>query len=212
MNNYDDLMAEIREMNLDETEDTTETVESDESVLSVKHRGEEVKLSKQDAEEAAQLGLFIKDNNALDSLKWMIEQAKEEGYANVAEYQKHLAEEARERKIATLVEEEGITEEEAAKKVDSKSDTLVEEIVAFNKEFPGIDVQKLPDEVLKERQNGNTLTEAYYRYYYRTKSEADRVAAEQDKNKEQFPGSLTSTGSPESTSFFDEIAAKMDKI
>lgn len=220
-----DLLADDAEAETPET--AAEETPAEETVLTVKHKGAAVPLTRTAAEEAAQLGLFVKDNDALESVKWFVQQAKAGGFKTVEDYRKDLANTVNAQRVADVAAELNVSEDVAGEIVEARDakrdkaeqpdtvdpDSLVDEIIGFNKAFPGVDVKTLPAEVLKDKaDNKLSLSDAYLRYFYRTKQEEEKLAEAKREAQAQYPGKLSTPDIPQKKDFFSYIDARLNEI
>jgi len=221
--------VETPEVEAAQSEPANEPAEEPKKTFKVKHNKQEVELTEEQANEAIQYGLFVKDRGGLSPIKWFDEQAKAAGFDSLADYQKALKERTEEAEIARLVEEESLPEEIATELVQSRMEkaerakaeheqpepaqetvepSLVEEVRAFNKAFPGIDVTNLPKEVLAEKESNKSrsIVDIYARYiaaqYFANKAIADG----QRQAEQTSPPSLQGTSDqPDEYAFINEI-------
>lgn len=222
---------ELDEEPAEESETESETEAEPQSFISVKHHGKTVQLTEDEAIEAIQQGLYVKDKDAMPMLKWAEQEAARSGQT-LAEYYESLQTKLDEAAAEELEVDEAIPKEialelvkarkaEAAAKAeaerlkneDANLKQLEAEIQEFAETFPDVDVTKLPDTVLLEKKAkpNMTLTDVYLRYERRINNETKKVVAAQSKAKQADTGSLkgaVATGKD----YYDKINEAIDNI
>ena len=98
----------------------TGNTEEPKKTFKVKHNKQEVELTEEQANEAIQYGLYVKDRGGITPIKWFDEQAKAAGFDSLAEYQKALKEASEQAEVARLVAENDLPEEVATELVQSR--------------------------------------------------------------------------------------------
>lgn len=208
-----------------EPESVPAPTEEPKKTFKVKHNKQEVELTEEQANEAIQYGLYVKDRGGITPIKWFDEQAKAAGFDSLAAYQKALKEASEQREVARLVEEDSLPEEVATELVQARMekaerakaeaelevDDLVEEMREFHKLFPDVDVENLPAEVLAEKQanRGRSIVDIYARYAVQQYNKNRQIEESQRKAAETSTPSLQGVAdSPDLYAFIDDIIFK----
>lgn len=229
------IFSEATEDETPAASETAETPKEPESVpapteepkktFKVKHNKQEVELTEEQANEAIQYGLYVKDRGGITPIKWFDEQAKAAGFDSLAAYQKALKEASEQREVARLVEEDSLPEEVATELVQARMekaerakaeaepevDDLVEEMREFHKLFPDVDVENLPESVLAEKKanRGRSIVDIYARYAVQQYNKNRQIEESQRKAAETSTPSLQGVAdSPDLYAFIDDIIFK----
>ena len=229
------IFSEATEDETPAASETAETPKEPESVpapteepkktFKVKHNKQEVELTEEQANEAIQYGLYVKDRGGITPIKWFDEQAKAAGFDSLAAYQKALKEASEQREVARLVEEDSLPEEVATELVQARMekaerakaeaepevDDLVEEMREFHKLFPDVDVENLPESVLAEKQanRSRSIVDIYARYAVQQYNKNRQIEESQRKAAETSTPSLQGVAdSPDLYAFIDDIIFK----
>jgi hypothetical protein len=212
-----------------EPESVPAPTEEPKKTFKVKHNKQEVELTEEQANEAIQYGLYVKDRGGITPIKWFDEQAKAAGFDSLAAYQKALKEASEQREVARLVEEDSLPEEvatelvqlrmekaerakaEAEQTTEAVDANLVNEVREFNKLFPDVDVENLPAEVLAEKQanRSRSIVDIYARYAVQQYNKNRQIEESQRKAAETSTPSLQGVAdSPDLYAFIDDIIFK----
>lgn len=230
----DDVTTEpAEEIAAQETEvEATETAEPVKPFIKVKHSNVDIELAEQEAVDAIQQGLFVKDHGGTEPVKWMLKKAKDAGFTTIADYQAAVDRQMLEADAAKLEEEEFIPHERAMEIVESrqskaaieaqmreKAETEAQlkkyeiELAEFRSEFPDIDVSKfvanIPPEIkeAKAKYPEKSLADLYARYRLKQAKSTDHIAAQAAKNKGSSTGNLKSDKDNSSGAYYDNISA-----
>ena len=230
----DDVTTEpAEEIAAQETEvEATETAEPVKPFIKVKHSNADKELTEQEAVDAIQQGLFVKDNGGSDAVKWMLKKAKDAGYTTIAEYQQAVDARMLEAEAAKLEEEEFIPHERAVEIVEARqSKAAIEaqkrekeateaqlrkyelELYEFKNEFPDVNVSalvaNLPAEIkeAKTKYPEKSLADLYARHLLKQAKSSEHVAAQAAKNKGSSTGNLKSDKDNSSGAYYDNISA-----
>lgn len=210
-----------------EPESVPAPTEEPKKTFKVKHNKQEVELTEEQANEAIQYGLYVKDRGGITPIKWFDEQAKAAGFDSLAAYQKALKEANEQREVARLVEEDALPEEVATELVQARmekaeraqaeaepevdADDLVEEMREFHKLFPDVDVENLPESVLAEKKanRGRSVVDIYARYAVQQYNQNRQIEDSQRQAAETSTPSLQGAAdTPDLYAFIDDIIFK----
>jgi len=210
-----------------EPESVPAPTEEPKKTFKVKHNKQEVELTEEQANEAIQYGLYVKDRGGIAPIKWFDEQAKAAGFDSLAAYQKALKEANEQREVARLVEEDALPEEIATELVQARmekaeraqaeaepevdADDLVEEMREFHKLFPDVDIENLPESVLAEKKanRGRSIVDIYARYAVQQYNKNRQIEESQRQAAATSTPSLQGAAdTPDPYAFIDDIIFK----
>lgn len=216
-----------------ETEaEATETAEPVKPFIKVKHSNADIELAEQEAVDAIQQGLFVKDHGGTEAVKWMLKKAKDAGFATIADYQAAVDRQMLEADAAKLEEEEFIPHERAMEIVEARqSKAAIEaqkqakeaaemqikkyelELAEFRAEYPEVDVPKLianlPADIKEAKQKypEKSLADLYARHLLKQVKSTEHITAQAAKNKGSSTGNLKSDKDNSSGAYYDNISA-----
>lgn len=224
----------------DTTEDTsTETDDSPKPFIKVKHANAERELTEEEAVEAVQMGLFLKDKGGVANLKRLETKAKIAGYDSINEYLDAIDEATLQSEAEQMEAEDFIPREAAIELIKSRAekatnqqkqreieelqaqeDRLLNEVREFNLEFPDVKVGNLPKEVVeakrledlkaKEGKPYKSLTDLYFRYQVKQDKEAEKVKEQTKKNVQSSTDTLNSVADTEQ-SYREKLRKAMEE-
>jgi hypothetical protein len=196
-------------------ETVTESIpNSNEPFLTIKHNHEEKPLTKDEAIAFAQKGIDYDDKKA--SHQEFLELAQLNGFSDIKEYSKFVREQAQQKQVEQY-ESQGYSSEVAAEQVkrderlavlereNAESKTLKatnekyeSDFATFQKEYPNVDISKLPNDVLKEvNDTGVPLIYVYAKYINKIVAQKTAADAINLSNSNVSMGSMTTESTVE---------------
>jgi hypothetical protein len=223
---------------IDETpaEDTTPAEESTPEVaeeqattaeqkLTLKFNHETKEVSTAEAIALAQKGLLYDQDNVSETMKWLKNIVKENGYSSVGDYIKAVNDAMANTKAKTMADEKNIPEAVAREIIerdvkieqyetekadrDSKAverERLIEEIDDFRKAYPDADAANLPHEVLAAKtQNPNVPLKYLYAAYREKQLETEMAVKLKQQQNEQSSTPSLSDGDVDTSTEVDDL-------
>ena len=238
------ISEETAEKEDSEKEQDSFEEETPQKTLKIKYLDQDIDLNEDEAKDLAEIGKYVKENNALDTVKWLKNQAKEAGFNSVSEYQdavKNSLSQAQQAQRDAQIEQEALNavtqnpsldierekeiarvrlENEDLKKFkqsvmadNAKKQADIAEISEFKKEFPNVDIEKIPDEVLaaKKANPNKSYSDLYYKFLYQQKNNVDKVKQKAAQNSKQSTGSLQNNSKDNDKEFIGSLFNIIDR-
>lgn len=208
------------------TEQTNEQSTTTEQKLTLKFNHETKEVSIQEAINLAQKGMLYDQENIAETMKWLKDIVKANGYESIEQYRNAVSEAMQNNKAKTMASEKKIPEDIAREIVerdakieeyesekadrDSKAEErehLIAEIDDFRKAYPDVDVSNLPKEVLVSKHDNPSVPLRFLYAAYNEKQLATEKAVrlKQQQNEASSTPSLSSGNEDTSTEVDDVL-------
>lgn len=209
-----------------ESEQTEEQPTTAEQKLTLKFNHETKEVSMEEAVILAQKGMLYDQENIAETMKWLKEIVKANGYESIEQYRNAVSEAMRTNKAKAMASEKNIPEDVAREIVerdtkieeyesekadrDSKAEErerLIAEIDDFRKAYPDVDVGNFPKEVLEAKHDNPSVPIRFLYAAYNEKQLVTEKAVrlKQQQNEASSTPSLSSGEADTSTEVDDVI-------